>query len=56
MELYVLYFKTMPNSINFYKGILLHVIPVRIIVPWFKVHLPYNEKELNIKNIVFDPR
>ena len=24
----------MPNSTNFYKGIFLHVIPVRIIVPW----------------------
>ena len=30
-----LYFKAMPNSIGFYKGIFLHVIPVRIIVPWF---------------------
>ena len=29
-----LYFKAMPNSIKFYKGIFLHVIPVRIIVPW----------------------
>ena len=28
-----LYFKAIPNSIYFYKGILLHVIPVRIIVP-----------------------
>ena len=28
-----LYFKAMPHSINFYKGIFLHVIPVRIIVP-----------------------
>ena len=25
----------MPNSIDFYKGIFLHVIPVRIIVPCF---------------------
>ena len=25
----------MPSSIDFYKGIFLHVIPVRIIVPWF---------------------
>ena len=25
--------KAMPNSIDFYKRILLHVIPVRIIVP-----------------------
>ena len=24
----------MPDSIDFYKGFLLHVIPVRIIVPW----------------------
>ena len=24
----------MPNSVDFYKGIFLHVIPVRIIVPW----------------------
>ena len=29
-----LYFKAMPNSIDFYKGIFLHLIPVRIIVPW----------------------
>ena len=28
-----LYFKAMPNSTDFYKGIFLHVIPVRIIVP-----------------------
>ena len=28
-----LFFKTMPNSIDFYKGIFLHVFPVRIIVP-----------------------
>ena len=28
-----LYFKAMPNLIDFYKGIFLHVIPVRIIVP-----------------------
>ena len=27
----------MPNSIDFYKGIFLHVIPVCIIVPWFVV-------------------
>ena len=24
----------MSNSVDFYKGIFLHVIPVRIIVPW----------------------
>ena len=29
----MLYFKAIPNSIDFYKGIFLHVIPVRIIVP-----------------------
>ena len=28
-----LYLKAMPNSIDFYKRILLHVIPVRIVVP-----------------------
>ena len=30
-----LYFKAMPNSIDFCKEIFLHVIPARIIVPWF---------------------
>ena len=30
-----LYFKAMPNSIDFGKGIFLHVIPVRIIAPWY---------------------
>ena len=31
------YFKAMPNSIDFYKAIFLHVIPVRIIVaPYLK--------------------
>ena len=29
-----LYFKAMSNSIDFYIGIFLHVIPVRVIVPW----------------------
>ena len=28
-----LYFKAMPNSIDLYKGIFLHSIPARIIVP-----------------------
>ena len=28
------YFNAMPNSIDFYEGIFLHVITVRIIVPW----------------------
>ena len=32
----VLYFKVMPNSIDFYKGIFLHFIPVRIIVPCYQ--------------------
>ena len=30
-----LYFKVMPNSIDFYKRNFLHVIPARIIVPCF---------------------
>ena len=30
-----LYFKVMPNLINFYEAIFLHVIPFRIIVPWY---------------------
>ena len=30
----------MPNSISFYKGIFLHVIPVRIIVPWSNQKYP----------------
>ena len=33
----MLYFKAMPNSVDFYKGIFLHVIPVCIIVPCLKV-------------------
>ena len=32
-----LYFNAMPNSIDFYKGIFLHAIQVRIIVPWLSV-------------------
>ena len=32
----VLYFKAIPNSIDFCKVIFLHVIPVRIIVPWYQ--------------------
>ena len=31
-----LYFKAMPNSIDVYKGIFLHVIHVSIIFPWLK--------------------
>ena len=30
------YFKGVPNSIDFLKKIFSHVIPVRIIVPWFE--------------------
>ena len=33
LERVALYFRTMPNSINFYKEIFLPVIPVSIIVP-----------------------
>ena len=29
-----LYFRAMPNSVDFYKEIFLHVAPVRIVVPW----------------------
>ena len=36
----------MPNSIDFYKGIFLHVIPVRIIVPWSKDHYAKFQKRL----------
>ena len=39
----VLYFKAMPDSIDFYKGIFLYVIPVPIMVPCF-----YRETELHI--------
>ena len=34
-----LYFKAMPNSIDFYKEMFLHVIPVRIIVPTIIVRI-----------------
>ena len=34
-----LFFKVMANSIDFYERILLHLIPVRIIVPWPNVML-----------------
>ena len=37
----------MPNSIDFYRGIFLHVIPVRIIVPW--TNLNKFEKNESIK-------
>ena len=30
-----LYFKAMQNAVDFYKRISFHVIPVRIIAPWF---------------------
>ena len=35
------YFKAMPNSIDFYKGIFLEVIPLRIIVPRFHVKVAF---------------
>ena len=35
----------MPNSIDFYKEIFLHVIPVRIAIPWrFNVVVPRSRK------------
>ena len=37
LERVAFYFKAMPNSKDFYKGISLHIIPVRIIVPWLEV-------------------
>ena len=37
----MLYFKAMPNSIDFYKGIFLHVIAVRIIVSWCDIMKSY---------------
>ena len=44
-----LYFKAISNSINFYRGIFLHVIPVRIIVPWLNVSfLKAGDKKLYI--------
>ena len=56
-----LYFKAMPNSIDFYKGIFLHVIPVRTIVLWFlKSPKTYHFRRLycvmrrNIKGILSD--
>ena len=41
-----LYLKGMRNSVDFYKGIFLHVIPVRIIVPWSKDHYAKFQKRL----------
>ena len=35
----VLYFKDMPNSIDFYKRIFFHVIPVRVVVPLLTLEL-----------------
>ena len=43
-----LYFKAMPNSIDFYKEIFLHVIPVCIIVPC----LHREHKAAGIKEII----
>ena len=48
---FVLYFKAMPNSIDFYKGVFLHVILIRTIVPLFDVgirnlaiHMQYSNR------------
>ena len=46
----MLYFKAMSNSIDFYKWIFFHVIPVRIIVPWpIKTCMA---KSLNCKTLI----
>ena len=56
-----LYFKTTPNSIDFYKGIFLHVIPVRIIVPWFNIILLrhssvcFSNLNPSAQSIIFNP-
>ena len=36
-----LYFRAMPNSKDFYKGIFLHDTPVHIIVSWLKLMKSY---------------
>ena len=41
----------MPNSIDFYNGIILHVIPVRIIVPcymWKNIRKQYKNNKLKL--------
>ena len=45
----VLYCKAIPNSINFYRGIFLNVIPVRIIVPWGE--LPFTTLYISIAKV-----
>ena len=40
----------MPNSIDFHKGIFLHAIPVRIIVPWYSRCLQM------LKTLIKDPK
>ena len=42
LEGVALCFKGMANSINFYKRVYLHVIPVRIIVSWFDIPVLIN--------------
>ena len=37
-----LYLKAIPNATDFYKGIFLHVIPVRIIVPCSKSRVHFS--------------
>ena len=46
-----LYFKAMPNSIVFYKGIFLHVIPVCIIVPSLEIIILYNSFESSFSRL-----
>ena len=47
-----LYFKGMSNSIVVYKRIFSNVIPVRIIVPWLEVKIPFKGKQKFSKTII----
>ena len=44
----MLYFKVIPNSIDFYKKIFLHVIPACIAVPWENLNNHLNSLKFNI--------
>ena len=44
----------MPNSIDFYKGIFLHVIPVRIIVPLFNKSKVDNFSFIKVKTSYYN--
>ena len=51
-----LYFKAMPNSIDFYKGIFLDVIRVRIVVSWneqFKINKVVRCFNLKFSHVVW---